>query len=122
MSSFKHQFGTHIRSLRKARGLTQDELSGRSDLSSDTVRRIEAGQFCSSIDTVRKLAFGLNVSLATLFESFELGDSQRRELVDLLASSDDRQLRIVLRTVRVLLDELEQLGRGAPRPSSSREL
>lgn len=106
MSNFREEFGRHIRSLRKARNLSQLELSRRSELASDTIRRIEAGRFAPSIDTVRKVAYGLDLSLTTIFESFELGSDTQRELVDLLAGSDDRQLRIVLKTVRVLLNEL----------------
>ena len=67
-------FGAHIRSLRRARGWTQNELAQRSRLSPDTIRRIEGGDFSASLDTLRKLGFGFGLSLATLFTAFETGD------------------------------------------------
>lgn len=72
-----NRFGEHIRSLRRARGLTQEAVAERSGLSVDTVRRLEAGTFSPSLDTLRKLCAGLDLMLSTLFESYELGERSR---------------------------------------------
>ena len=53
MSEYAREFGKHVRSLRRARGVTQDALAQRSGLSADTIRRIEHGSFSASIDTLR---------------------------------------------------------------------
>lgn len=117
MSEYAKEFGKHIRSLRRARGITQDVLAHRSGLSPDTIRRIEHGSFSASIDTLRKLCFGLNVAPSTLFESFELGHAdERRELIDLLAGRTSADLAVATRVLRVLLDELDGLRPGAPEP------
>ena len=58
-------FGRSIRKLRKARGLTQEELAEHADLSSDTIRRLELAGFSPSLDTLRKLATGLRMDLVT---------------------------------------------------------
>lgn len=108
MSEYAQEFGKHCRSLRRARGITQDALAQRSKLSADTIRRIEHGSFSASIDTLRKLCAGLGVAPSTLFESFELGRTdERRELFDLIANCDAATLVLVTRLVRTLLDELE---------------
>src|SRR5690606_31169914 len=66
-------FGQHVRSLRRARGMTQEVLAERSRLSADTIRRLEHGSFSPSLDTLKKLCTGLSLPLSRLFESFELG-------------------------------------------------
>jgi len=81
------RFGRHVRSLRKARGLTQEQLAEQADLSADTIRRLENGGFSPSRATLRKLCCGLELRLSTLFESYELGErNELRELVDLVAT------------------------------------
>jgi transcriptional regulator with XRE-family HTH domain len=116
MSEYAREFGKHVRSLRRARGVTQDVLAQRSGLSADTIRRVEHGAFSASIDTLRKLCGGLGVAPSTLFESFELGHTdERRELFDLLSSRNNEELLLIARVVRVLLDELDGLnGREQP--------
>jgi transcriptional regulator with XRE-family HTH domain len=110
MSEYAKEFGKHIRSLRRARGITQDVLAVRSKLSADTIRRIEHGSFSASIDTLRKLCNGLNLSPATIFESFEVGRSDDlRELIDLISDRPAVQLKILTRVIRVLIDETDPL-------------
>lgn len=113
MSEYAREFGKHVRSLRRARGVTQDALAQRSGLSADTIRRIEHGSFSASIDTLRKLCGGLGIAPSTLFESFELGRSdEKRELFDLIASRGPHELVLITRVVRALLDELDVLLRN----------
>lgn len=66
------RFGLHIRACREARGQTQAVLADRSGLSVETIQRIERGRFSPSLDTLRRLAGGLELELSTLFEGFEL--------------------------------------------------
>jgi transcriptional regulator with XRE-family HTH domain len=110
MSEYTREFGKHVRSLRRARGVTQDALAQRSGLSADTIRRIEHGAFSATIETIRKLCGGLGIAPSTLFESFELGRcDERRELFDLISSCGPRELLLIIRVVRTLLDELGTL-------------
>jgi|GEM_PF-593794 len=110
MNEYARAFGKHVRSLRRARGVTQDILAQRSGVSADTIRRIEHGSFSASIDTLRKLCGGLGLQPSTLFESFELGRSdEQRELLDLISSRSPEQLTMLARIVRSLLDELDGL-------------
>jgi transcriptional regulator with XRE-family HTH domain len=108
LSAYKREFGKHVRSLRRARGVTQDALAKRSGLSADTIRRIEHGSFSASIETLRKLCSGLGVAPSTVFEGFELGRTdERRELLDLVAARSRDEIVLVTRVVRALLDELD---------------
>lgn len=101
-------FGRHVRSLRRARGMTQEVLAERCGLSADTIRRLEHGSFSPSLDTLRKLCAGLDLMLSTLFESYELGArNEARELIDLLSSRGPRELVLATRVLRALFDELD---------------
>jgi transcriptional regulator with XRE-family HTH domain len=104
------QFGWHVRRLRRARGRTQERLAERSGLSADTIRRLEHGAFSPSLDTLTKLCAGLEITRSTLFESFELADSDlKRELLDLLATRSDHEIKMALNLVRAMLDSLDGL-------------
>jgi transcriptional regulator with XRE-family HTH domain len=105
------RFGRHVRSLRRARGMTQEVLAGRSGLSADTIRRLEHGSFSPSLETLRKLCIGLDLQLSTLFESYELGArNECRELVDLIACRTPRELVLASRVLRALFDELDAMA------------
>jgi len=100
------RFGTHLRTLRHARKLTQEELAERSSLSVDAVRRIERGAFSPSLETVNKLATGLEVSLRTLFNDFDRDQrDQIAELCDYLGKRSRNELRMVWRVMRAMFEE-----------------
>lgn len=104
-------FGRHVRSLRRARGHTQEDLADRSKLSADTIRRLEHGSFSPSLQTVLKLCRGLALMPSTLFESFEVGGADgSRELGDLLATRSSRDVELALRVLRALFDTLDGAG------------
>ena len=103
--TLRRRFGENIRQLRLSRGLTQEALAEKSDLSVDAVRRIEWGTISPSLDTLSKLASGLDISLRTLFSTFE----QRKrddvaELADFLAKRSPKDARLVARLVKVLFE------------------
>jgi len=105
------QFGRHVRSLRRARGMTQEVLAERSGLSADTIRRLEHGSFSPSLETLRKLCAGLELLLSTLFESFELGvRNESRELIDLIACRTPRELTLATQVLRALFAELDAMA------------
>lgn len=56
-----------IRSLRRLRGLTQEQLAERSELSVDAVRRIERAAFSPTVRTLERIAAGLDTSVPDLF-------------------------------------------------------
>src|SRR5687767_5920452 len=68
------KFGAHVKRLREVRRLTQEELATRSGLAADTIRRLEHQEFSPSLRTLRKVCKGLDLSVAAMFNSFELGE------------------------------------------------
>ena len=103
----KGSFGRHLRSLRKARGLTQEQFSASSGLSQDTVRRLEHMSFSPSLSTLSKVADGLDLRLSTLFLGHDLGERDLgRELRDLMARRSDSEVQLATRLLRALFAEL----------------
>ena len=63
--------GKKIRSARTISGISQEKLAELSGLHSTYIGQIERGEKCPTIDSVYKIATGLNVSLSDLFKDFE---------------------------------------------------
>ena len=99
------EFGRHVRSCRKARGLTQEALAKVSKLSADTIRRLEQGSFSPSLETLNKLSVGLRMSLSTLFAAFEICERNvSRELTDLINMTTPRQQLLLMRVIPMMCE------------------
>jgi len=61
------EVGQQLRSLRKARGLTLQQLAGLTELSRTYISQIETGTANPSVATLKKLADVLGVSVGALF-------------------------------------------------------
>jgi transcriptional regulator with XRE-family HTH domain len=87
-----HEIGQHVRSLRRARGLTQQDLAGRAGVAVDTIRRIEQGRASPTIGMLCKVSSGLDLDVCTLFESLRLeGRSAVSEIADVVELLDHAQ-------------------------------
>jgi transcriptional regulator with XRE-family HTH domain len=112
---FRH-FGRHVRSLRKVRSLTQEQLAERCGLSTDTIRRLEHGSFSPSLKTLGKLGSGLDLQLSTLLDSYELNERLvEREFAELLAGRSPAEIDFVFRLVRAALMGLDALRKALRR-------
>jgi transcriptional regulator with XRE-family HTH domain len=103
-------FGDYIKRLREVRGLTQEALAARCGLASDTIRRLEHGEFSPSLRTLRKTAHGLDLSVSQLFQGFDLDDDsdETRELSALVRGRGPQTIAVVVDLVRVFLRALDQ--------------
>jgi transcriptional regulator with XRE-family HTH domain len=63
--------GSKIRELRKQRALSLRALAEKCDVSPNTVSLIERGLSSPSVDTLQRLATGLEVPIVSLFETGE---------------------------------------------------
>jgi transcriptional regulator with XRE-family HTH domain len=68
MEDTKKIFGSRIRSLRKAKGLTQESLAERAGISVDFVSLIERGINAPSFEVLWRLANALELSLSEVFD------------------------------------------------------
>ena len=66
-SSIRKRFGTRVRTLRQAAGLSQEAFADRCGFVRSYMSRIERGGANPSLDAIEVLADALGVKIATLF-------------------------------------------------------
>jgi transcriptional regulator with XRE-family HTH domain len=88
------QFGSLVRSARKARKLKLWQVAERVDIEVKHLGRIERGERQPSFDLIISLAKCLNVSPSKFFEFASAGDPKtiRKNIEQLLAGLDAKQL------------------------------
>jgi transcriptional regulator with XRE-family HTH domain len=98
----KKLIGSRIKHLRKAKGLSQEELSEKVGLSSKYLSSIERGNENPTLDTFMKLAQALNVEIYELFNyasERSLKDS-KKFLLELIRDSDKEKLDLAARILK----------------------
>lgn len=60
--------GERIRTIRKKKGMTQSELGSKCGLSDSAIRRYELGGANPKIETIEKIAAGLDVDIQELYQ------------------------------------------------------
>lgn len=73
-------FGERIGALRKARGLTQERLAGKADLTTGFVNNIEHGRKVPSLTTILKLARALDVTGPDILSDFDAATLRKLKL------------------------------------------
>lgn len=68
MIDIKRKYGKRLRQLRKAKGLSQEELAFRSDLHRTYVSDLERGTRNVSLENIEKIAKVLGLGLSELFK------------------------------------------------------
>jgi transcriptional regulator with XRE-family HTH domain len=109
----KRLIGDRIRQLRKAKGLSQEKLGQESELHYTHIGSIERGQKNWSIETLIKLANGLNVGVVDLLNlSMPPPDAKKMKQLlveDIRASSPE-----AIKILSELLNSLKSLQRRTP--------
>lgn len=100
----KKKLGERIRYLRKMRGMTQEELAERADVSVTFIGLTERGKNIPSVLTCFRIARALGVSLSELFR-FDEGGEKRvlDEIYIKIKSLDDEDVMVVKEITDVLL-------------------
>ena len=102
----KKLLGVRIKELRKTRGLSQEQLSGKIDIDPKHLSRLEVGRSLPSLDTLEKLANALQVDLRDFFEfAHEAKNTKElKEIINnLLKEVDDERLRLAVKVLRALV-------------------
>lgn len=71
MSELSSEIGKRIRNYRTQLKLSQEELAERCSLHPTYIGQVERGEKNATIESISKIAGGLNVPLSTLFENLE---------------------------------------------------
>ena len=80
MADEKKMIGKQIKTLRQARGMSQEELSEKVSINPKYLSAIERGKANPTLDIFTRLAEALNVSLPDLFD-YELEPKELAQLV-----------------------------------------
>ena len=108
------RFGRRIRTLRKTRGLTQEQLGRATGLDYKHIGAIERGGKQSSFTAVAKIAVALDVDVHELFlPESQIGDDVRADVERLVADPrriDAARLTEFLKALRAALRRLERPG------------
>ncbi len=102
----KKLLGVRIKEIRKTRGLSQEQLSGKIDIDPKHLSRIESGRSFPSLDTLEKLANALQVEVKDFFEFAHEAKNTRelKEIIsNLLKEVDDERLRLAVKVLRALV-------------------
>ena len=84
ITNIRKAVGKRIRIIRKAKGLTQEEVGEKADLNYKFVGKIERGEVNPSIETLFAIANALNIGLAQLFtENWQLSPEYQLPLKDI---------------------------------------
>lgn len=106
----KKQVATRLRTIRVARGLSQDELAAMVDRSVDAISNVERGKNLPGLETLVAMADKLGMSLAELVGDLpgKTRSSAKRlgletELAEIGRQLTDSQLAIAVKQLRVLV-------------------
>ena len=105
MKDLGKKLGTRIKEIRKSRGLSQERLAEKVDISPRYLSRLEVGQQIPSIETLAGLAEALEVQLWELFTFGHDGTAKelRESIRKLVQEGDEQQLRLAVKVFRAVL-------------------
>jgi len=97
--------GIRIAEIRKQRGLTQEALAGKMEVSPKYLSSIERGKENPTVNLLINLADSLEVDLGQIFTFIQIEDPKRRKalLESLLKNADDEQLKLALKLLKVVI-------------------
>lgn len=71
MSDIRQKFGTRVRELRTAQGLSQEKLADLSGLHRTYIGGIERGERNVSLENIQKIALALSESLSSIMTGLD---------------------------------------------------
>ena len=104
MKDLLPKLGERLKEIRKIRGLTQEVLAEKVDLSPQYLSRLEGGHQSPSLETVAGLAEALDLELSELFDFGHQGTVKeiRVRLRKLIQESSEEELRLSLKLLLAL--------------------
>lgn len=111
MTTIKKKFGVHLFQLRNKAGMTQANLAEKTNLSVDSISRIERGERAPSLESIEKISNALKVRSSELFnfdgqEIAALSESpfESLELWKLLRSKRSKQVKKITEIAKIVLE------------------
>lgn len=105
MMNLKKMIGARIQKLRKQKGLTQDELSEKVNISSKYLSSIERGKENPTLNTFISIAEELSVDIEEFFTEIQLEDPKitKEMILSLIDEADEDQLKTIYQVLAVIV-------------------
>ncbi|MEW6607033.1 MAG: helix-turn-helix domain-containing protein [bacterium] len=103
------KLGERIRTLRKAKNISQETLAEKADLHTTYLGQIERAEVNASINTIYKIALALGISLSELFtflsdeESTIKSNLLLSEIIQLSNKTDEETIKIISKILKDIL-------------------
>lgn len=106
MSTELKLLGKRVRTLRKAKKMTQEQLATAADSGAKYISELERGEANVTITLVTKIAEGLEVSTSELFKNDHEADCQtlRKEINRMISGADDEKIKLLYRVMKGILE------------------
>ena len=102
MTDVRKMMGKQIKTLRQARGMSQEELSEKISINSKYLSAIERGKANPTLAVLIRLADSLKVGVPDLF-NYELEPKELAQLVaGLIAEGDEVKLRLAAKVLNAI--------------------
>lgn len=103
--NLKKMIGARIQKLRKQKGLTQDELSEKVNISSKYLSSIERGKENPTLNTFISIAEELSVDIEEFFTEIQLEDPKitKEMILSLIDEADEDQLKTIYQVLAVIV-------------------
>ena len=102
MTDVRQMMGKQIKTLRQARGVSQEELSENISINSKYLSAIERGKANPTLAVLIRLADSLKVAVPDLF-NYELEPKELAQLVaGLIAEGDEMKLRLAAKVLNAI--------------------
>jgi transcriptional regulator with XRE-family HTH domain len=100
----KELIGKRIQELRKTRGLSQEKIAEKADISSTYLSRIECGRENPSLDMLMKLSNALEVEMWEMFDFGHVKSHKelKESLQSLIKTADEPTLHLAVKVIRAI--------------------
>jgi len=101
----KEMVGVRIRDIRTGKRMTQEQLAEKMGNSTKYLSSIERGKENPTLNTLIRLAEGLDVDLGAIFRDLEIEDPLKRKalVAELVEKADEDQIRMIARFLAAVL-------------------
>mgnify|MGYP003482752903 FL=1 len=106
--TLKQIFGNNIHSYRKLRGLSQEKLSEKLDISIKHLSTMETGKVFASAELIEKISRELNVSISALFYTPDEKSFDETDLSKIDTILEDE----ILKALRIIKDRVKTMNQG----------
>lgn len=105
MDTFKLKLGKLIRDKRKKRGITQEILAEKVNLTTGMIGQIERGETLPSVANLRLIIDYLSIDPRVIFSGTVQGDSEYAEICSEMVQMTKEQRRILLKIARIIRED-----------------